>query len=163
MLEYETANPGQDSTKSEGEHFNPDLDHSHPRVVFAPEEYAMEEGRSEPTYGNPREYGTGRRPFSDSPAPPHKNDQFAGLAEGGMHADELVKPVQTTRSSGSTSSDQTLFPGTDQAKVSMKPVLKPGIRGTAATGKERSVRSNTQANRNMNSGIPRDEDFYDKE
>ncbi|PVH79413.1 aquaporin, partial [Cadophora sp. DSE1049] len=26
MLEYETANPGQDSAKPEGEHFNPDLD-----------------------------------------------------------------------------------------------------------------------------------------
>jgi len=163
MLEYETANPGQDSTRPEGEHFNPDLDQSHPHVAFAPEEYAMEEGRSEPAYGNHQEeYGMARRPFSDSPAPPHKNDQFAGLAEGGMHAGELVKPAQTTHTSGSTSSDQALFPGTDQSKVPMKPVLKPGSQGNASTGKERSLRSNTQTNRNINSRIPRDEEFYDK-
>src|ERR1700712_4172370 len=46
MLEYESANPGQDASNPEGEHFNPDLDHSNPHVSFAPNEYAMEEGRA---------------------------------------------------------------------------------------------------------------------
>lgn len=107
MLEYETANPGQDRAHAKGEHFNPDLDTSHPRVSFAPDDYAMEEGNSKVMangrIGTPQEYGSKHRPFSDSPAPPHPNDQFTGLHEGGMHASELVKPVHD-----STDSDHTL-------------------------------------------------------
>lgn len=169
MLEYETANPGQDKSKPENEHFNPDLDHSNPRVSFAPEEYAMEEGRvtsngdSHGNFGTPREYGVGRRPFSSSPAPPHPNDQFAGLVDGGMHANELIEERQTSQN-GTTSSDQTLYlaseypAGTNAVKTAMKPCS----RGHIGAGNERSVRSNTYNNRNMGSGIPTDEDFYDK-
>lgn len=54
--------------------------------------------------GTPKEYGSDRRPYSDSPVPPHPNDQFSGLAGGGMHADELVKSMDGRASS----SDQTL-------------------------------------------------------
>ena len=31
-----------------------------------------------------------RRTFSESPAQPHPNNQFTGLAESGMHADEMM-------------------------------------------------------------------------
>ena len=115
MLEYETANPGQDRAKEEGQHFNPDHDTSNPRVSFAPEDYAtMEEGR---TYGIPKEYGTERRPFSESPAPPHPNDQFAGLTDGGMHADELVKPIHSIGGD----SDRTLASNSVSAQTMMPP------------------------------------------
>lgn len=100
MLEYETANPGQDRAHAKGEHFNPDLDTSHPRVAFVPDDYAMEEGTSKVItngrIGTPQEYGSKHRPFSDSPAPPHPNDQFIGLHEGGMHPSELVKPAHNS-------------------------------------------------------------------
>ena len=100
------------------------------------------------------------RPFSDSPAPPHPNDQFAGLADGGMHADEIVKPTETTSSEGS----ENVLTGTmKHGNVTPKSAIKPGSRGSNANGKEKSVRSNTQSNRNMNSDIPRDEEFYDKD
>jgi hypothetical protein len=43
-----------------------------------------------------------------------------------------------------------------------KPATKPGSRGSTSNGTERPLRSNTQNNRNMNSGISRDEEFYEK-
>ena len=95
MLEYETANPGQDRSKPKGEH-------SHaPSISSAPEDYAMEEaftpvGRS----GIPREYGTEERPFTGSPRPPHPNDQYTGLTDGGMHGGETSRPTESTRSRG---------------------------------------------------------------
>ncbi|CZR63944.1 related to aquaporin [Phialocephala subalpina] len=169
-LEYETANPGQDRSKPEGEHFDPDLDSSNPRVSFAPEDYA-ERGLHGPdmngTSGNlrrigtPKEYGSGRRPFSDSPASPHPNDQFSGLADGGMHANEDIKRTVTSGSG----SDQTLgrnsVPHTGAA--AQKSSIKPGSRGSQYTnGHEGSVRTNTHNNKNLGGGIPGDEDFYDK-
>ncbi|KAH8667496.1 aquaporin-like protein [Tricladium varicosporioides] len=93
MLEYETANPGQDRSKPEGEYFNPNLNPSHPRVSFALEDYAMEEGRSD-KLRTPKEYGTSRRSLGDSPTPPHPNDRFAGLSNG-MHYDEVVRPANS--------------------------------------------------------------------
>jgi len=169
MLEYETANPGQDSSREEGEHFNPDLDQSNPRVAFAPEQYVMSghnvtgsgTGSGEGRIGSPKEYGTDRRPFSDSPAPPHPNDQFGGLAEGGMHADEYVKGEREREFLGSSSSENTL--GNLQPQMVMKPALKNSSGAGMANGKEKSVKSNTLMNRNMNSGIPRDDDFFVKE
>lgn len=174
MLEYETANPGQDRSKSEGEHFNPDLDTSHPRVSFAPEDYA-EQGMAMngqgtngangtiglKRIGTPKEYGSDRRPFSDSPAPPHPNDQFTGLADGGMHADEGIKRSVTRGSR----SDQTLrgnsVPHT--GAMAQKSAIKPSSRGNQyANGHEGSVRTNTYNNMNMGEGIPQDEEFYDK-
>jgi aquaporin related protein len=169
MLEYETANPGQDRSREKGEHFNPDLDTSHPRVSFAPEDYAEQGLAGSHTtngtngdlrrIGTPKEYGTDRRPFSDSPAPPHPNDQFAGLTAGGMHGDEYIKP--TTRGSGS---DQTLGGNSvNHTRVAHKSAIKPGSRvNGVVNGHEGSLRNNIYNNMNMGGGIPGDETFYDK-
>ncbi|KAA8575945.1 hypothetical protein EYC84_006110 [Monilinia fructicola] len=98
MLEYETANPGQDATRV-GESFDPEAQAIRNRVSFADEgmvgreldESGASRVHESGNYGHGKEYGTHRRPFSDSPAPPHPNDQFAGLNQGGLHADDLVK------------------------------------------------------------------------
>ncbi|KAI9645271.1 Aquaporin-1 [Ciborinia camelliae] len=81
ILEYETANPGQDAAETQA---------MTNRVSFAEEGMVGQEldasGASRVhgtgNYGPAKEYGTARRPFSDSPAPPHPNDQFAGLNNG---------------------------------------------------------------------------------
>lgn len=162
MLEYETANPNQDSSKPEGEHFNPDLDTTAARVSFAPNEYvAAEEGRHAPTHGSPTEYGTDRRPFSSSPAPPHPNDQFAGLADGGMNTTELVKASRVQ--SPGTPSERTLMENSPPPTLH-KSAIKPGsIRGAAANGgQEHSVRSNTHNNRIITAGHGEEEEFYEK-
>ncbi|KAN0106249.1 aquaporin [Hyaloscypha variabilis] len=163
MLEYETANPNQDASNPEGEHFNPDNHPGNPRVSFAPEDYAAAEERR--SHGTPREYGTERRPYSESPAPPHPNDQFTGLAEGGMHGDEFVKPAQSLGGD----SDRTLAPsGGNQNSNVHKSAMKPGSLNSSTNGNcgghrgERSVRNNTYANRQMNQGLPSDEEFYEK-
>ncbi len=160
MLEYETANPGQDSSKPEGEHFNPDLDTTHPRVSFAPEDYeAAEEGRS---LGFPVEYGTQSRPFSDSPAPTHPNDQYRGLADGGTHINEVVSPAQTRGSS----SGRTLAPNGAETVVSPKSAIKQGSRGSnfVHSHESSSVRSNTYNNRILTAGRSTDneEEFREK-
>lgn len=94
MLEYETANPDQDASKPQGEHFDPDnvvdddvdIEAGHrPQVAFVPSGYTPDNTME---HGDPKEYGMERRPFSESPAPPHMNDQFAGLTAGGMHSAE---------------------------------------------------------------------------
>jgi hypothetical protein len=48
-------------------------------------------------------------------------------------------------------------------KSAMRPASQENgqVAVAAAYGKDRSVRSNTQMNRNMNSAMPRDEEFYD--
>lgn len=102
MLEYETANPGQDRNKPEGEHFNPNApEHDvHLRVNFKDDEHAMEEGTLASgvgSVGTPKEYGGAPRPHSDSPAPPHPNDQFTGLEAGGMHNRELREKSEPPR------------------------------------------------------------------
>lgn len=154
MLEYETANPGQDGSPT-GEHFNPDLDRSDPRVSFAPNEYALEEGRMSSTtaansspnnssnlvpsqIGHPKEYGAERRPYSDSPAPPHKNDQFTGLEDGGMHANEYVRP---RFGDGSSAAPKPAM------KNSRADVDRNGNYSNG--GNVHSVSSNTNANRTM--------------
>lgn len=166
MLEYETANPGQDATKPQGEHFDPELNGNNPRVSFAPGDYAMEERN----IGMPREYGTESRPYSSSPAPPNPNDQFTGLAEGGMHADENERVFK--QSNGDAGSDQTLthgdsnmmsqvFPNTTRSAMrhgnsANNASNTIGGRENLVSGRDqdRSLRSNTQMNRNMNSGAP---------
>ncbi|CAL3968069.1 unnamed protein product [Diplocarpon coronariae] len=158
MLEYETANPGQDSSAPEGEHFNPDLATANPRVSFAPDEYAMaEEGRS---HGTPVEYGTHSRPFSASPAPPHPNDQFRGLADGGMHGDDVIKPVHT----GGSASDLTLASeASSPRQAAPKPAIKSGSRGgNISHAHESSVRSNTYNNRIITTGDRNSEEFNEK-
>jgi len=161
MLEYETANPGQDATKPQGEDFDPGMDDNNPRVSFAPEDYAMEER----SIGIPREYGAEARPYSHSPAPPNPNDQFAGLAEGGMHANENFKRPASgdggsdeTLSHGNSTTTSHVFPNTTRSamrhgntgatNINRKEILVDG------RSQERSLRSNTQANRNMNAGAP---------
>lgn len=192
MLEYETANPGQDSSKEEGEHFNPDLDTTHPRVSFAPADYAA--SGAEGKIGDPREYGTERRPFSDSPAPPHANDQFRGL-EGGILADA---DVEGRRGGPGSESDQaTLAPtgsvgvgepanpynvntatmtspttGTNAhahsptaSHTATRSAMKAGTTHGGplpANGTERSARKNMYYNQNMHSAAPRGDEFYDK-
>jgi aquaporin rerated protein, other eukaryote len=166
MLEYETANPNQDASAPEGEHFNPDDHASNARVSFAPEDYASTNVDEERLHGTPRDYSAGRRPYSESPAPPHPNDQFAGLAEGGMHGEELVKPTQSVGGD----SDRTLAsPMGNQNSAIHKSAMKPGLLGNSTSGNgnghrgERSVRNNTYANRGMNQVLPDDEEFYDKQ
>lgn len=163
MLEYETANPNQDAAEKGGEHFNPD-DHSitHTHVSFAPGDSPRQNVDEEMAmHGTPIEYGAARRPYSESPAPPHPNDQFTGLAEGGMHADEMVKPVQNLGGD----SDRTLASSSQGTIIVHKSAVKPGSLGSPTVGNgnkgERSMRSNTQANRNMHHGMSNDEQFYD--
>ncbi|APA07378.1 hypothetical protein SS1G_13045 [Sclerotinia sclerotiorum 1980 UF-70] len=97
VLEYETANPGQDAGRV-GESYEPQA-HTTNKVSFAEEGMVGREldesGAShvhgtDKNLGTPKEYGTHRRPFSGSPAPSHPNDQFAGLNGGGMNGDEFA-------------------------------------------------------------------------
>jgi len=164
MLEYETANPNQDASKPEGDHFNPyDNTTSNPRVSFAPEDYADPTLDEESMHVMARESGARRRPYSESPAPPHANDQFTGPVVGGMHGEEIAKP---THSVGGDS-DRTLPVGNPnpQAAAVNTSAIKPGSRGSNANRnwngdvEERSVRSNTYANRNMTCGMVYDEEL----
>jgi aquaporin related protein len=181
MLEYETANPGQDAAQAAGEHFDPDLETANQRVSFATEDYAHHNGVNG-NIGEPKEYGTDRRPFSNSPAPPHKNDQFAGLQAGGMHADELLR-------GGSESDQATLATRTSEhanpysgvgngvtgtntnttthhnATGATRSAMKAGTTHNApspANGTERSARKNMYYNQKMNDAAERDEEYYDK-
>ncbi|KAI9740082.1 MAG: hypothetical protein M1818_004833 [Claussenomyces sp. TS43310] len=180
MLEYETVNPGQDATVQEGDHFNPDLDSSKPNVSFAPDEYGrtMEEGQvltndSGPNnaslsahnannaapsgkIGNPLEYGSNRRPYSDSPAPPHKNDQFAGVEDGGMHARDYTKP----HGSGSADSDGTLIAALNSPPKSTAKVSR--TEGHPHGDQARPSSKNTYANIVTDTGRRNDSDFYDE-
>lgn len=142
MVEYETANPGQDASIPEGEHFDPNASQ---HVSFMPKDdaSAMEEGRA----GTPVEYGTEMRPYSKSSAPPHPNDQYAGL-ETGMHEHEKVPP---NTAGGLSPPDQTYPNGHPPLRhqVARKPAMKPVSQDSMSPGgKERSVRHNTTHNRN---------------
>ncbi|KAG0650492.1 Aquaporin-1, partial [Hyphodiscus hymeniophilus] len=188
MLEYETANPGQDAAKEKGEHFDPDLDQEHPHVAFAPEEYATpgrtvtdqstQDSRAGLQNGNSSregtgfltEYGPDGRPFSRRPASTQLNDQFAGSAERGMAAERTVRPIESRResrrssdrrSSDRRSSDRPVRLN-EAASAGMKPAMKKNAVG-GMPSKERSVRANTRNNRYANSGIPRDEEFFDQD
>jgi aquaporin related protein len=186
MLEYETANPGQDQAQKEGEHFNPDEHTEKAHVAFAPEDYAMEEGRAgghqsnagQDNIGAPNEYGTHSRPYSSSPAPPHANDQFASLSEGGMHGHELQRNYNPHNSMGgdsdrtvvSPNNTNTTVPSEGSARKEVGSGSTPGaprsaIKNSSSPSKvpmaEKSLRSNTRNNRNMPT-VPNDEEFYDK-
>jgi aquaporin related protein len=164
MLGYETATPNQDVSRPEGDNFNPDDHANNPNISFAPKDTTdadaiKEKGR---LHGTPREYGAGRRPYSESPAPPHPNDQFAGLAERGMHADEIIKPPHSLGGG----SDRTLAsPVGNQVH---KSAVKPESLNNSTNGnknrhrRERSVKNNTYSIRQMSQGLPDDEDFYEK-
>ena len=153
MLEYETANPGQDAAKPIGEHFDPDAAQHDNHVSFAPKDEAsqMEEGR----IGTPEEYGEEIRPYSTSPAPPNANDQFAGL-EDGMHSHERNT---TNTADKADSSDRALYTKAPplqrdaQNQVSRKPAMKSLSQGSMGPSKERSVRHNTSHNRSASGGM----------
>lgn len=159
MLEYETANPGQDRSAPEGEHFNPDLHiESTARVSFAPDDYAMEEGKafrnspatngSASNYGVPNEFGAAPRPFSDSPAPPHPNDQYADLVPHGPKGEEPGK------------AEGAAAKGSGPTKTPSKSALKDGrAHGNRLNGKGGSLNSNTYNNRNIG-GSSRDEEAH---
>lgn len=171
MLEYETANPGQDAAKTKGEHFDPDAaqaeDATH--VAFAPDEYAMEEGTNTSGANYPS------RPYSNSPRPAHANDMFTGL-NGGMHSDELVKDDESpVRPITSVGSEQTLANATSDRPAtaltpppSRKSALKYAAGDSAANGTRRdggNTINNTYNNRLMGqSALGRTNDdgaFYD--
>lgn len=80
--------------------------------------------------------------------------------DGSIHTDELVKPTETTSSRGS---ERRLGPThTPPGKMATKSTIKPSSRESNPNEKERSVRSNTHNNKNMNSDIPRDKVFMTK-
>ncbi|EKD21548.1 MIP family channel protein [Drepanopeziza brunnea f. sp. 'multigermtubi' MB_m1] len=178
MLEYETANPGQDSAVPEGERFNPDLERgSTARVSFAPGDYAIATkpaaaaaaaAAADGRHGAPKEYGTASRPFSDSPAPPHPNDQYCGLADDSTHGHEVFKPLHASASDMTLTSSISI-PGSP-TRIMMPPgqpahksAIKPGSRGQGGTAHESSMRSNTYQNRIMAAGNHDSEEFGEKD
>jgi len=76
-------------------------------------------------YGMLREYGVGRRPYSESTAPPHPNDQFTGLADRGMHGDEIFKPTHGV--------------GGDSDRALESGVRSPSSQGTAVHNQQSSL------------------------
>ncbi|PQE19269.1 hypothetical protein CJF32_00010953 [Rutstroemia sp. NJR-2017a WRK4] len=107
-------------------------------------------GEHAANYGTPKEYGTARRPFSDSPAPPHLNDQFRGLAPGGMHADENVEsPISPV-------SEHTLVEN-GGSPVSKKSAMEtPGNRGSMVEG------GNSRDNNQKIERDPIHEEYFEK-
>jgi aquaporin related protein len=169
MLEYETANPGQDSARV-GEEFDPE---SHVRMQKRDTGVSFDDnsmgvigkdlngvgrhhenhinGNQGANYGTPKEYGTERRPFSDSPAPPHPNDQFTGLAAGGMHADEHAEtPISPV-------SGDTLVENGGSSAGRKSALRTSGNRGSAVGGG--NVRDNTYNNQNIGKDAMHEEYF----
>ena len=70
-------------------------------------------------HGTPQEYGLGRRPYSESPAPPHPDDQFAGLAGSGIHGEEAMMPPQSIAGNSDRTSASPI--GNQVHKSAMKP------------------------------------------
>ena len=135
----------------------------------------MEEGRGvngarASNVGEPNEYGTAQRPYSDSPAPSHKNDQFAGLEEGGMDGVALRSQGQGGENhhhvgAGTTMPSHTpVAGGTATSTTPVKSAFRPGSSGVGQPlPKEHSVSSNTYNNRRARGGgLPDDEEFFDK-
>ncbi|CAG8951861.1 hypothetical protein HYFRA_00005665 [Hymenoscyphus fraxineus] len=150
-LEYETANPGQDHDH---------LDSLRSRVTFTSVDYSMEEGTAKEMangrIGTPKEYGSGHRPYSNSPAPPHPNDQFTGLRDGGMHATDVDTPRHKSTSAATTIANEAA------AIPIRKSSMKPGSHGIQELRQERSVKATTYDNRNMVNS-PRDSVFSEKD
>jgi aquaporin related protein len=171
MLEYETANPGQDSSKVEGEHFNPDLENAHnPRVSFAPEDYART--------GTPKDYGYESKLFNDSPFPPHPNNKFSSVQEGGIPGNGHGNDSSVRGSGGSKDTlgpvgmneyhhdnnvvDSNLTPPypPTTTRSAMKASTSNGP--IAVKGTQFSAKINTYHNQNISSGTPYDDEFYEK-
>ncbi|ESZ94199.1 hypothetical protein SBOR_5425 [Sclerotinia borealis F-4128] len=173
MLEYETANPGQDATRI-GESFDPEAHAMTNKVDFADEGMVGREldesgaGRVHGSagYGHAKEYGTQRRPFSDSPAPPHPNDQFVGLNSGGMHADEHVK-VGEGAAKEETTRDKRDSGGTLVENGAKKSAMRGGGGNVSGMGVDQRVggdlKNNTYNNQMIGQGQGvQSEEFYDK-
>ncbi|THV50118.1 hypothetical protein BGAL_0164g00090 [Botrytis galanthina] len=172
LLEYETANPGQDAGRV-GEVFDPEAQAIKNRVSFASEGMVgreLDESGASHVHGNgnhfkaPQEYGTKGRPFSDSPAPPNPNDQFTGLSEGGMHADEFangngdgIHGREGAVHRNKRDSEGTLV------ENGKKGVLKAGTGGAAVGGTNGNLRDNTHTNQRIRQETgAQSEVFYDK-
>ncbi|KAF7926507.1 hypothetical protein BELL_0239g00030 [Botrytis elliptica] len=172
MLEYETANPGQDAGRV-GEVFDPEAQAIKNRVSFASEGMVgreLDESGASQVHGNgnhfkaPQEYGTKRRPFSDSPAPPNPNDQFAGLSEGGMHADEFANGngVGIHGGEGAVHRNKRDSEGT-LVENGKKGALKAGTGGASVGGTNGNLRDNTQNNQRIGQETgAQSGEFYDK-
>ncbi|KAF7918465.1 uncharacterized protein EAE98_009708 [Botrytis deweyae] len=172
MLEYETANPGQDAGRV-GEVFDPEAQAIKNRVSFASEGMVgreLDESGASQVHGNgnhfkaPQEYGTKRRPFSDSPAPPNPNDQFAGLSEGGMHADEFANGngVGIHGGEGAVHRNKRDSEGT-LVENGKKGALKAGTGGASVGGTNDNLRDNTQNNQRIGQETgAQSGEFYDK-
>ncbi|KAB8290420.1 hypothetical protein EYC80_010852 [Monilinia laxa] len=165
MLEYETANPGQDATRV-GESLDPEAQAIRNRVSFADEgmvgrdldESGASRVHGSGHYGHGKEYGTHRRPFSDSPAPPHPNDQFAGLNQGGLNADDLAKGgegqgiIRDKRDSEGT-----------LVENGKKSAMRPNSNGNGTEVVGGSARDNTHNNQRIGQGVgTQSEEFYSK-
>ena len=155
MLEYETANPGQDAAKPLAEDYDPNAPGLNNRVSFMQnndETSQMEEGHAGPA----KEYGEASRPHSDSPAPPNPNDQFVGLEESNTHE---LSSTNTAYSRGSSdhapaaNAPPPLQMSMHHHQITRKPAMKPVSQGSMAPSKERSIRHNTNHNRNASGSM----------
>lgn len=132
-----------------GQHFNPNLDHSAPNATFSPGEYvasgrAIEEGNGAAVGHGAGRFGRERRTLAKFSAQQRHNDQRTDLGKCDMRAEEL---------SGTPSAG---YGGAGQGRGGMKSAMKKGTSGGGAAN-EMSARMNAQGNRNMNFGIRRKE------
>ncbi|KAF7905788.1 hypothetical protein EAF00_000067 [Botryotinia globosa] len=171
LLEYETANPGQDAGRV-GEVYDPEAQAIKNRVSFASEGMVgreLDESSASHVHGNgndfqaPKQYGTKRRPFSDSPAPPHPNDQFTGLNEGGLHADESANGNGdgVHGGEGAVHRNKRDSEGT-LVENGKKGVLKAGAGGAAVGGTNGNLRDTHNNQRIGQETGAQSEGFYDK-
>jgi aquaporin related protein len=91
-------------------------------------------------HGMPREYGAGRRPYSESIAPPHPNDRFTGLADRGMYGDEIVKPTHSVGGDSDRALASAVGGPSSQGTAVRKSAINPGSRGSNAHGNENGRR-----------------------
>jgi aquaporin related protein len=102
MLEYESANPGQDSGYTNGEHFNPNNANANADPTFTATDYAEKGQANNGT-------GAGHRKWSVSPAPAPVDEQYHGLEAhegneelGGMTSSVLPRTYNSRESNAST-------------------------------------------------------------
>lgn len=168
-LEYETANPGQDSNKEELVPFRPNSHGSAPS-------YAMEEGRchhaKHNSFGghtlgsgeNHNDYGSEKSPLDDSPgssplAASHPHDPLGNTHHHGnqgdvvLHQDSRQTPENTPVSNSDSieailDEPASTSPVTNSGKP-FKSAMRRGSSGATSTptAKEQSLSANTQHNR----------------
>ena len=89
MLEYETANPGQDFNKEEQEHFDPNAPRSAPVVSFKPEDVEQEKRGDPETMTNRTDVTDYYNPDGVTPSPDSRN---AGLGAHSAVKGRLKEP-----------------------------------------------------------------------